>query len=108
VTARLTPSPTARPQPTVEPNATIEPGATPEEGPQSGTPAATPGAGQGTGDEGLATSELERALSDALAGKDREFTEDEAIRVLELLDEANRRAVERLISNVASAAPPDY
>jgi Ca-activated chloride channel family protein len=108
VTARLTPSPTARAQPTVEPNATIVPGATPGEGPQSGTPAATPGAGEGTGDEDLATSELERALSDALAGKDREFTEDEAIRVLELLDEANRRAVERLIGNVAAAAPPDY
>lgn len=118
VTARLTPTPaptsTSPEQPTPGPNATFEPGATPGVGQPGGTPAAsqtgtsvgpaTPGVGEGA----LTKEQLERALAEALAGKDRQFTEDEALRVLDLLDQANRRTIENLGSAAGGAALPDY
>ncbi|MEK7692920.1 MAG: VWA domain-containing protein [Chloroflexota bacterium] len=119
VAARLTPAlaPTSRPpeQPTPGPNATFEPGATPGAGQPGGTPAASQtgtGGGQatpGAGDGALTKEQLERALAEALAGKDKQFTEDEALRVLDLLDEANRRAIEDVGNAAAGAATlPDY
>jgi Ca-activated chloride channel family protein len=117
VTARLTPSPsptaTARPElPTPGPNATLEPGTTPGAAQPGGTQAATPGAGgqqtPGAGEGTPTTEQLQRALAEALAGKDKQFTEDEALRVLDLLDEANRRAVEDLGNASGGAALPDY
>ena len=65
---------------------------------------ATPGADDGQ----LTQEQLNAALAEALAGKDKRYTEAEAIRVLELLDEANRRAVEQRAGGTAGAAPPDY
>lgn len=118
VSARLTPTPapTSRPQeqPTPRANATGEARATPGAGQPGGTPAAsqtgtssgqaTPGAGEGT----PTTEQLQHALSDALAGKDKQFTEEEALRVLELLDEANRRAVGDQGDSAGAGTQPDY
>jgi Ca-activated chloride channel homolog len=117
VSARLTPTPapTSRPpeQPTPGANATGEAGATPGAGQPGGTPAAsqtgasggqaTPGTGDGT----PTTEQLQRALADALAGRDKQFTEEEALRVLELLDQANRRAIGDQ-GDATGAALPDY
>ncbi len=108
------PTPTATPaRLTPEASATGE-ASTPVGGGAAGTPgpsqteaaggAATPGAGDGE----LSQEELERALAEALAGKDRQFTQDEAIRVLNLLDETNRRAIENLGSGRNPDSLPDY
>ncbi len=116
VTARLTPSPspTATPQErtTPAPNPTAASASTPDAA-QGGTPAATPGSANapatpGAGEGQLTQAELERALAEALAGKDRQYTPQEAIRVLNLLDEVNRRAVEQRAGGAAGAPPPDY
>ena len=116
MTARLTPSPSPTPTPqertTPAPDSTAAPPSTPDAA-QGGTPAVTPGsvngpATPGAGEGQLTQEELERALAEALAGKDKQYTEAEAIRVLELLDEVNRRAVEQRAGGAAGAAPPDY
>jgi tetratricopeptide (TPR) repeat protein len=119
VTARQTPSPAPTPTPgqertTPEASATAGQASTPVGGGPSGTPGpsqtgeasglATPGAGDG----GLTQEQLDRALADALAGKDKQFTQDEAIRVLDLLDETNRRAIENLGSGRNPDSLPDY
>lgn len=65
-------------------------------GPQSGdegTPGTTPGAGQATPGPGggeLSPEQLQRLLDEALAGIDEEFTTEEALELLELLEEQNR------------------
>jgi len=115
VTARLTPSPSPTPTPrertTPAPDSTAAPASTPDAA-QGGTPAASPGASDqatpGAGEGQLTQEELERTLAEALAGKDKQYTEAEAIRVLELLNEVNRRAVEQRAGGAAGAAPPDY
>jgi hypothetical protein len=56
----------------------------------------------------LTREQLERALAEALAGKDKTFTPDEAARVLDLLDQANRRAVEDLNKAGNPNQLPDY
>jgi Ca-activated chloride channel family protein len=116
VTARQTPSPAPTPPPgqertTPEATATAGEGSTPVGGP-SGTPgpsrtgvadgSPTPGAGA------LTQEQLDRTLAEALAGKDKQFTQDEAIRVLDLLDETNRRAIENLGSGRNPGSLPDY
>jgi Ca-activated chloride channel family protein len=116
VSAQLTPSPS--PTPTVAPEkstpdaGTPEPGSSPAGNAAGGTPAPaqtatasgppTPGAGQ------LTQAQLERALADALAGKDKQFTQDEATHVLDLLDELNRRAIEGLGQAGNADSLPDY
>ena len=62
--------------------------------------------GPGSGE--LTREELERALAEALAGKDKQFTEDEAARVLDLLDQTNRRAIEDLNKDGNPNQLPDY
>ena len=118
VTARLTPSPapTATATPNPEASATALSGTPPAGGtPGSGaaTPGGTPGANstQGTpgpGNETLTREQLERALAEALAGKDKSFTPDEAARALDLLDQENRRAVEDLNKGANPNQLPDY
>ncbi len=114
VSSRLTPTPAPTSRPQEKPTPGANAGATPGAGQPGGTPAAaqtgtsggqaTPGAGEGT----PTTEQLQRALADALAGKDRQFTEEEALRVLDLLDQANRRAVGDQGDGAGGAALPDY
>jgi Ca-activated chloride channel family protein len=118
VTARLTPSPapTATATPNPEASATALGGTPPSGGtPDTGaaTPGGTPGANSnqatpGAGDGTLTREQLERALAEALAGKDKTFTPDEAARALDLLDQANRRAVEDLNKGGNPNQLPDY
>ena len=115
VTARLTPSPVPTPTPRPGPEASATAG---EASPVGGGPSGTPGPSQtdaaggpatpGGGDGALTKEQLERALAEALAGKEKQFTQDEAIRVLDLLDETNRRAIEHLGSGRNPDSLPDY
>jgi Ca-activated chloride channel family protein len=114
---RLTPTPVPATPPPEQPApgaaATGEAGATPGPGQPGGNAAATPGrvGGQGTpaaAGRQRSQEEVERALADALAGIDREFSREDALRVLDLLDEQNRRAIENLPSGAGSGAQPDY
>jgi Ca-activated chloride channel family protein len=111
--ARLTPSPTptATQRPT-EGTATPSGASTPNSE-QQGTPeegSGTPSAGGGTpqpDDRPLTDAELQQALEEALRGLDRNFTEEEAQRVLDLLTRKNQQTVEDL-ANGASSGLPDY
>jgi hypothetical protein len=51
---------------------------------------------------------LQRALEEALAGIDDEVTVDEALRVLELLEEQNRQQLEDAPDGPARPGVPDY
>ena len=118
VTARLTPSPAPTATATSNPEAsatalrgTPQAGGTPDSG--AATPGGTPGANSnpgtpGPGNETLTREQLERALAEALAGKDKSFTPDEAAHALDLLDQANRRAVEDLNKGSNPNQLPDY
>ncbi len=122
VTRRLTPSPTMTPTPapgtpivTTTPGETGAAGGPGEEGGTS-TPAngdalqpATPDPDADPADpRDLTREELQRALEEALAGQDREYTEEEALRILDLLNEENRRSIEDTTSDVTRPGPPDY
>ncbi len=122
--ARLVPtsSPTRQPSATatsLTADGTPAPGGAADSG--AITPNATGRAGiDGTGTPGtsgtpapvasdeLTDDELQRALDEALAGINKEFSQDEAIRALDLLDEQNRRAFERTGPPGGVAALPDY
>jgi Ca-activated chloride channel family protein len=120
VTRRLTPSPTATPTPGATPIVTATPGETGAGGGrgEGGTPTQAGGGTPATGtpepgaiprDPGeLSPEELRRELEEALAGQDREFTEEEALRILDLLNEANRRSIEETTSDITRPGPPDY
>jgi tetratricopeptide (TPR) repeat protein len=116
---RLTPSPT----PTLE----VPEGAFPTPGgdePGGGSPGDQPGvatpqpgeAESGTPDPNaepadpsdLTREDIQRALEEALAGIDEEFTEEEALRILELLNEENRRSVEESSNDTQPPGLPDY
>lgn len=106
--ASPTPTPPSRETPPAgDPS---RPGGTP--GPQqSGTPNATAqasrdGTPQPSDARDLSPDQLQRALEEALAGIERRFTEEEALRILDLLDEANRRSSEQ--QPAASGGQPDY
>jgi hypothetical protein len=74
------------------------------------TPAQTPGALQtpGSGDESeLSPEEVQRLLDEALRGIDEEFTLDEALRVLGLLNRQNRGLLSQPQGDGGSGAP-DY
>ncbi|HLB24629.1 MAG TPA: hypothetical protein VJP07_11090, partial [Dehalococcoidia bacterium] len=114
------PSPSATPTPgggtplvTATPGDTGAAGGEGEEG-GSSTPAdpGQPGTPDPDGDPNappnLSREELERALEEALAGEDREFTEEEALRILDLLNEENRRSIEDTTSDISRPGPPDY
>jgi Ca-activated chloride channel family protein len=109
IASRLTATPQPSPTPT-PPAGPTEPGGqngTPQPSDESGTPDDPNAEGSPSPSDKPGTQqELQRALEDALRGIDSQFTEDEAIRVLELLDETNRRAVEGLATD--PEAPPDY
>lgn len=106
VTNQLRPTASPTPQPALTPEASPsppdgsgEPGEAPSTpGPGQGqpTPGTTPGGSPGGtpmpgGDPSdLPPEELQRALEEALRGIDEEFTVEEAIRALELLNERNR------------------
>jgi Ca-activated chloride channel family protein len=113
VTQRLTPT---DPEPTPTP---AELASTPV--PEQGDPGTTPQTGEGTPDAGtpvpggtpaasgdpLSEEELMRLLEEALAGIDEEFTIEEALRVLELIEEQNRGQLDDSPGNGAGG-PPDY
>jgi tetratricopeptide (TPR) repeat protein len=113
---RLTPTPTATP-PAFEVTPTpggLQPGepnpdsqeATPgEAGEQPGTPA--PGEEPQDTSE-LSREEIQRLLEEALAGIEREFTPEEAERILDLLHEENRRSVEDSAGAIGGGERPDY
>lgn len=106
VTNELRPSPSPTPPPGFTPEASPsppngdgEPGAappTPGPGDGEATPGGSPAPGGtpqpgGDGDlSDLPPEELQRRLDEALRGIDEEFTVEEAIRVLDLLNERNR------------------
>jgi hypothetical protein len=113
-----TPSPTPTPEaPRIE--------ATPTRGPNDGEPGnadgdgeatAEPGAGEGTPDPSteplpaddseLTPEQLQRALDEALRGLEEEFTTEEALRVLDLLERQNRLQLEQ--PGRPAAGAPDY
>jgi Ca-activated chloride channel family protein len=79
----------------------------------SGTPGATAQAGAGqAGTPGpadprsLPTDQLQQQLEEALAGLDQNFTQEQALRALDLIEEANRRASQQ--APTRGGAAPDY
>jgi Ca-activated chloride channel family protein len=58
--------------------------------------------------EELTDDELERAIEEALAGIEEEFTTEEALELLRLLEEENRRSVAEQSGDVARPGQPDY
>jgi tetratricopeptide (TPR) repeat protein len=58
--------------------------------------------------EELTDDELERAIEEALAGIEEEFTTEEALELLRLLEEENRRSVADQSGDVARPGQPDY
>jgi Ca-activated chloride channel family protein len=109
VMRRLTPTTSATapatppaPQLTPSPSDPTDAQGTPQTG---GTP--QPGASPNAGDDDeLTPGELERELDEALAGIDDEFTVEEAIRVLQLLEEQNREQIDE--GREAPGGLPDY
>lgn len=112
IDARLRATPTARP---------AEPSSSPQVNPNSGSQNGTPGAGNGTpsaapgqgtpdpaSDQPPSPEELQRQLNEALAGIDKEFTEEDAARILDLLDRANRQTTEQRPGTRAAAGAQDY
>jgi len=75
-------------------------------GDDNGTPDpnASPGPSSERGD--LSPEELQRALDEALRGIDEDFTVEEALRALDLLEQQNRRELERRQESTGGA--PDY
>lgn len=117
--ARLAPTamPTSAPPERPTPQAGDRtPGAdnTPGSGAAGSTPAATSaaaGAQSGTpqaGDRQLTREQLQHALDEALAGIDGQFSKDDALRILDLLDQRNRRAFEDAAPAGNSSTIPDY
>jgi len=107
---RLTPTATPRaPTPSLPELPSTPDDGEPGEGEGTPSPAGTPQSG-GTpqpGDPGdLPPEQLERLLAEALAGIDEEFTAEEAIRVLELLEERNRDQLDG--SAPGGSGLPDY
>lgn len=88
--------PGAAPGGTAEPAGTPQPGGTP--GPQQPQP---------RDPRGLSDEELQRELEEALSGIEREYSEEEARRVLELLEERNRRLFEEQVRPPGGGLP-DY
>ena len=81
-------------------------------GPGDGQPTAvgTPGGAPGTpgaGDGQMSPEQLQRALDEALRGLDEDFTVEEALRTLDLLDQRNRGDLARP-PRPGEGAPPDY
>ncbi len=113
---RLNATPTPSPTPTQgPPQGTQEPADQTAEasGQQQGTAQAdaTSPTGQGgtpsPSDAEPSPEELQQQLDEALRGIDRNFTEEEALRVLDLLQRANRAATEQH-GGGPDAAPEDY
>lgn len=111
--------------PTATPPARSEATPTPAASPGEANNAGTPGSGTGrptsgtpaSGSEGtpsaanlddLTPEQLQQRLNEALSGIDAEFTQEDAIRILDLLDRANRKANEQHAGTGGGAAPPDY
>jgi len=116
IDARLHATPTRTPRPPAEPtppSGAGDPGGeggTPQPGQGSGAPgtgtatAGTPSASDGQ----LTPEQLQQRLDEALAGIEKDFSEDEARRILDLLDRANQQAIEERQGSGGIAAPPDY
>jgi Ca-activated chloride channel family protein len=116
IDARRQATPTRTPRPPTEPT---PPDAASGHGGQGGTPqpgqgSSTPGAGTATAgtpsasDGQLTPEQLQQRLDEALAGIEKDFSEDEARRILDLLDRANQQAIEERAGSGGIAAPPDY
>lgn len=117
ILARLKSSPTAVPPTVTPPEMTPGPGegegengedGQPTPGPNDASPSpGDPGAGTPGPSDGDATpEELARSLEDALRGIDEDFTVEEALRVLELLEDQNRGQLEAPRGTPGDA--PDY
>jgi Ca-activated chloride channel family protein len=106
--ARLdaTPQPTPTPaEPQTQPGDDAQ--GTPDASGGAATPGATPGDGEPQPSEAdLPPEALRRTLEEALRGIDQEFTVEEAVRVLDLLEEQNRRATEETLPR--RGVGPDY
>jgi tetratricopeptide (TPR) repeat protein len=87
-----------------EDEATPEPGGEPTAGAtaSAGTPGATPPPA-----DDLSDAEIERLLAEALEGIDEEFTVEEALQVLDLLEEQNRNQLDEGGTGGRPGAP-DY
>jgi Ca-activated chloride channel family protein len=114
VARRLTPNdpeptPTQQqPESSPPPDDGADGGGTPEPGGAETPGAGTPSAG-GSPQPGqpLSEEQLQRLLEEALAGIDEEFTIEEALQVLELIEEQNRGELEEPPTGGAGG-PPDY
>jgi Ca-activated chloride channel family protein len=102
LTPTISPTPALTPPvPQESPGDPTEPQGTP---PNGGTPQA--GASPQPGGDDLPPEQVQRELEEALAGIDEEFTVEEAIRVLELLEQQNRDQLDE--REGAPGGLPDY
>ncbi len=106
---RPTPSPKSE-QPTAGENS--EQGQYPTPQPDRGaTSPATPSASNGQATPGpsdrLAPQDVQRSLDEALRGLDQQFTDEQAMRILDLLDRANRQDLGRQTGS-GTLGQPDY
>ncbi len=108
---RATPSPVATPTPGSPEGVPTPDTGTPDD-PSNGSEQGTPGAGEDSGEptEGgdLSPEQLQAALERALAGIDEQFTLEEALRVLELLEQQNRGQLGEPRDGAGSGGLPDY
>lgn len=82
--------------------------AVPGESTNNSTPATGGTPSVGLPEEALTDEELRRALDDALAGIDQEFTVEEALELLRLLEEQNRRTIGDTTGDISRPGQPDY
>ncbi|MDP9236252.1 MAG: VWA domain-containing protein [Chloroflexota bacterium] len=118
VQMRLNATPTATPRRQDDATPTPPPGngspqGTPGSGNGGGTPGATPAQGDqgtptGSSDQELSPEQLQQRLNEALSGIDEDFTEEEARRILDLLDLANQQSTEQHQGTGGLSAPLDY
>lgn len=123
VEARLHATPTATTTPLEQPPPAPTPpgppasdgrGSTPAAAGASGTPSATPDAAAQGGTpvpselDQLTAEQLQQRLNDALSGIANQFSEEEALRILDLLNRTNERTTEEHQGSGGSVSPPDY
>jgi Ca-activated chloride channel family protein len=106
-TPTRTPRPAASPTPADAAGGPSGSGGTPQPGQGSSTPGAS-GTPSGASDEQLTPEQLQQRLDEALAGIEKDFSEEEARRILDLLDRANQQAIEQRQGAGGAGAPPDY
>jgi Ca-activated chloride channel family protein len=106
-TPTRTPRPAASPTPSDAAGGPSGPSGTPQPGGGTSTPGAA-GTPSSAPDDQLTPEQLQQRLDEALAGIDKEFSEEEARRILDLLQRANQQAIEERQGAGGGGAPPDY